>query len=282
MDCPDDETILRFIQRDLAADARTSVSAHVDRCDACRALVAKVSRSLFPAEDDVDDEIVADLAPGETVGRYQVVATIGRGGMGVVYLAHDPRLNRQVALKVLRADRDADRANAQARLLREAEALAQLSHPNVVAVYDAGLWHDQVFIAMELVAGGTLRTWAREHQGSARDILDAFVQAGYGLAAAHDAGLVHRDFKPENALIDRAGRVRVTDFGLARFDGAAPQDADRRRTAGSASPMLATPLTEAGSVLGTPAYMAPEQVSGRDIDARTDQFCFCVSLFEAI
>jgi tetratricopeptide (TPR) repeat protein len=208
------------------------------------------------------------LARGAAVGRYLVLDRIGAGGMGVVYAAYDPELDRRVALKLLRPDRFTGEVD-RLRLLREAQALARLADPNVVAVYDAGTFGDRVFVAMELVEGETLRQWLGAGSRSWREILDRFLPAGRGLAAAHAAGLVHRDFKPENVLLGRDGRVRVVDFGLAE---AAPEPGGE----------LATPLAECGLVLGTPAYMAPEQIRGLAADARSDQFSFCVTLYEAL
>ncbi len=218
----------------------------------------------------------ADLVRGAAVGRYLVLELIGSGGMGVVYAAYDPTLHRRIALKLVR-DRHGDGAE---RLLREAQALAQVSHPNVVAVLDVGTFGDRVFLAMELIDGMTLAEW-QQPRLHWRAIVDAYLQAGRGLIAAHDKGLLHRDFKPGNVLISSDGRVRVVDFGLARnVEEAEPFER-------LASPDLTTPprgreaLTRSGTVLGTPAYMAPEQVHGR-ADARSDQYGFCASLFEAL
>jgi tRNA A-37 threonylcarbamoyl transferase component Bud32 len=206
--------------------------------------------------------------------------------MGVLYSARDPQLNRRVALKMLREDRLAGIgiAESQRRLLREAQALAQLSHPNVVAVFDAGTFAGQVFIALELVSGRTLRAWLREAPRAWQDMVERFIAAGRGLAAAHDAGFVHRDFKPENVLVGDDGRVRVTDFGLARPSAEPPANpsGDEERLPGlDLHGSLAT-LTETGHFAGTPRYMAPEQMAAGAIDGRTDQFSFCVALHEAV
>jgi tetratricopeptide (TPR) repeat protein/predicted Ser/Thr protein kinase len=225
------------------------------------------------------------LGRGVTVGRYVVLDHIGAGGMGVVYAAYDPELDRRVALKLLRPDRFSSDAG-RLRLLREAQALARLTHPNVVAVYDAGTFGDRVFVAMELVEGETLRQWLRAEPRSPRawrEVLERFLPAGRGLAAAHAAGLVHRDFKPENVLLGRDGRARVVDFGLAK---ALADAAEEPEAAGAPAEepggALVTPLTEWGVVLGTPAYMAPEQLRGVAADARSDQFSYCVALYEAL
>src|SRR5712692_6504979 len=222
---------------------------------------------------------------GATLGRYVVLDRIGQGGMAVVFSAYDPELDRKVALKLLRPVASAGE-EAQARLLREAQATARLQHPNVVTVYDVGEMDGRVFAAMELIDGVTMRRWLAEHTRSWRDIVRAFVQAGHGLAAAHRKGLVHRDFKPDNALVDAEGRVRVADFGLARtvdeWSAALPADAGAGAGAEPRSPALAAELTRTGTLMGTPAYMSPEQRRGASTDARTDQYSFCVALFEAL
>jgi eukaryotic-like serine/threonine-protein kinase len=215
-------------------------------------------------------------ALGTKLGRYVVVEALGQGGMGRVVRAYDPKLRREVALKLLRTGSD---PAARARILREAQAMAMLAHPNLVGVHDVDMHDGQPFIAMELVEGTTLRAWWEASPRSWRAIVRAFSQAGRGLAAAHAAGLVHRDFKPENVLVGSDGRVRVTDFGLARgLGGGPPSDA-------TGSPVAIEDdeaLTIAGSVMGTPAYMPPEQHAGHAVDARSDQYAFCVSLWEAL
>ena len=216
-----------------------------------------------------------ELAQGARLGRYIVLERIGAGAMGVVYGAYDPSLGRNVALKVLREAGGADRPG---RLLREAHALARLAHPNVVAVHDVGTADGQVFIAMELISGTNLRAWLAERPRSWREVLDVFLQAGRGLAAAHALGVVHRDFKPENAVLDKQGRVRVLDFGLARAEAAAPDVAPVEPPGASA---VADTLTSTGLIVGTPAYAAPEQLRGRS-DARADQYSFGVALHEAL
>ena len=158
------------------------------------------------------------LARGATVGRYMVVNLVGKGGMGEVYAAYDPELDRKIALKLLRTQRTAgaDASEGRLRLLREAQAIARLSDPNVVVVYDVGAFEDRVFLAMEFVDGNTLAYWLETVDRGWREVVQTFAAAGRGLAAAHRAGVVHRDFKPDNVMIDRNGKVRVMDFGLAR------------------------------------------------------------------
>ncbi|MEM6989652.1 MAG: serine/threonine-protein kinase [Myxococcota bacterium] len=218
------------------------------------------------------------------IGRYEVLSTIARGGMGVVYRARDPELQRDVAVKVVRTDRGGDERKRKARLLREARSLAALEHPNVLAVYDVGTDDaGDVFLALELVEGTTLTQWQRGQSWQA--ICSAYARAGAGLAAAHDAGLVHRDFKPANVLVGPGTRVRVCDFGLVVTDASASgSSAKVRRTASrpSDSAFDSQRLTEAGTVLGTPAYMSPEQEHGEAVDASSDQFSFCVALYEAV
>jgi tetratricopeptide (TPR) repeat protein len=232
-----------------------------------------------------------ELPPGTAVGRYLVLHAVGAGGMGVVYAAYDPELDRKIALKLIRpgADGSGGSSEDRARLLREAQAMAKLAHPNVVAVFDAGPFGDQTFVAMEFVEGTTLRKWMGDRPRSWKEVRRVFLAAGRGLAAAHAVGLVHRDFKPENVLIGNDGRVRVADFGLARSTAATRESeeitvtqalAEAREAVGRG--LLSTPLTRTGNMVGTPAYMAPEQFLALGIDARSDQYAFCVALHEAL
>ncbi|HWM85227.1 MAG TPA: serine/threonine-protein kinase [Kofleriaceae bacterium] len=219
------------------------------------------------------------LPRGTTIGRYVVLEQVGAGAMGVVYAAYDLELDRKIALKLVR---DPARGGAR-RLLQEAQALAKLSHPHVVTVYDVGSYGDQVFIAMEFVEGRTLRGWLAEETRSWRQVVDVYRRAGEGLAAAHAAGIVHRDFKPDNVLLDARGRVRVGDFGLALLDRGESGDRGERDKVQGAAGSAGGWQTATGMAVGTPAYMAPEQqAGGAPIDARADQFSFCVSLWEAL
>ena len=215
-----------------------------------------------------------------SIGRFWVLERLGEGGMGVVYMVYDEQLDRRVALKLLKGDSS---TQLRQRLQREARALAQLSHPNVVPVFEVGEHEGQLFIVLEYLKGETLRQWVGAERRTADAILDKYLQAGRGLAAAHAAGIVHRDFKPDNAIVGSSGRVRVVDFGLARKDTEIVEPSPRPASdAPKSEPGHDTPLTETGSVVGTPAYMAPEQFAGSAVDHRTDQFAFCVSLWEAL
>ena len=224
------------------------------------------------------------LERGTAVGRYIILGELGAGGMGVVYRAFDPELDRKVAIKLLQADATSDSVGGQAWLQREAQAMARLSHPNVIAVYDVGtLPGDRVFVAMELVEGVTLRAWLKAEPRPWRDVLQVMRAAGAGLAAAHASGLVHRDFKPENVLVGNDLRVRVMDFGLARLssESTPPPGAPPDHEIEVRSP-LSQNLTMAGTLVGTPAYMAPELRHGAAADGRSDQFSFGVALYEAL
>jgi len=233
------------------------------------------------------------LKKGDTLGRYLVLGQLGAGAMGVVYAAYDPELDRKIAIKILRPQEGkGDKTRRQERLVREAKAMAKLSHPNVGAIYDVGVHGDQVFLAMEFLSGGTLRAWMAAKKRPASEIVKMFIEVGKGLAGAHAEGLIHRDFKPDNVLLDKNGVPKVVDFGLVRLTGAALD----RSTTGSmdtipddeavalplAQTALAANLTRTGALTGTPAYMAPEQFLGKAIDARTDQFAFCIALYEAL
>lgn len=291
--CPDDETLAALIDSGLGDASRDRLGHHIDGCAQCRRLVAALiradgasgatnqpgTRSLARGTTPPPPRAEGPLDTGTTVGRYLVARALGTGGMGMVYEAYDPELERRVALKVLRPELGELAAGVERRLVRESKAQARLSHANVVAVYDVGTFEGQVFIAMELIDGHTMGEWLRAEPRNVADILDVFVRAGRGLQAAHEAGLVHRDFKPDNVLIGDDGRVCVADFGLARAFGASHDDTS---DAEPAAISVSSSLTHTGTVVGTPAYMAPEQQAGRPTDARTDVFSFCVALYEAL
>ncbi len=276
-----------------------------------------MSSMTFSATKDGDSTIAADdgygsgpprpgaggpLGPGAVIANeYVVVRQIGSGGMGVVYLAHHVELAREVAIKLRTA---AGGPTAQRRMLREAQAMARLSHPNVLTVYDVGEHQDAIFIAMEYVPGGTLSQWLKARHRSWREIVRLFHDTGLGLAAAHEAGLIHRDFKPDNVLVGEGGRPRVADFGIARAAPGTRRDIssipELAAIVPAASAVMAatstnegstptpeqlhatTDLTQTGVFSGTPAYMAPEQYGSHDIDERADQFSYCVAMWEAL
>ncbi|HEY0253480.1 MAG TPA: serine/threonine-protein kinase [Kofleriaceae bacterium] len=225
------------------------------------------------------------LERGTNIGRYVVLDRLGEGGMGIVYRAFDPELDRAIALKLLHTkSQTGSTIGDSSWLLREAQAMARLSHPNVVIVHDVGVVRDdQVFVAMELVDGTTLRQWLGAKPRTWREVRDVMLAAGEGLAAAHAAKLVHRDFKPENVIVGKDGRVRVMDFGLARqrsSDSIPPPTSDDAVRA--MQQKLSDELTVVEGVIGTPAYMAPELFDGVEADPRSDQYSFGVVLFEAL
>lgn len=263
--------------RDSVVSSQQSIGDSLGEEDsATRAFSAKelATRETEPVQVEPQSQV------GKTISRYVVLEEVGLGGMGQVLRAYDPRLQREVAVKLLRANALSDEASA--RLVNEARAMAKVSHPNVVPVYDVETLPDgQIVLVMQYIAGKTLRTWTRESHPW-REVVDTLVKAGRGLAAAHAAGLLHRDFKPANVLLSDEGRVKVTDFGLAK-------PAARTLSMGSGE-YVAVPTveshnetqTKAGIVLGTPRYMAPEQHAGFELSAAADQYAFCVTLWEAL
>jgi serine/threonine-protein kinase len=208
------------------------------------------------------------------IGRFSVIGKLGEGGMGIVYEANDPQLDRRVAIKLVRVDEGG--TQGRARLMREAQAMAKVSHPNVVPIYEVGEHAEQVFVAMELVPGETLTSWARRDSRSWRDVLAMYVAAGRGLAAAHACGIIHRDFKPDNVLVGADGRPRVLDFGLARASG------DRDAPPVGTANVLDVDLTVAGTMMGTPSFMSPEHWRGEGVAPASDQFGFAVALYRAL
>lgn len=256
--CLDDASILALLEGRLPAEALHQAEAHLDHCAGCRAVLTGVAQlATGPAED--------------RIGRYVVLDRLGRGGFGDVLRAYDPSLDRRVAIKRLRVDlQEAFRAQLES----EARAMAQLNHPQVVTVYEVGTDRGALFIAMELVEGMTLRTWLEERRTES-EIVAVFDQIGRGLAAAHHAGIVHGDVKPENVLLGDDGRARVTDFGLARSGQGDP-------VAGSVDVGEEASVVLGGRIVGTPAYMAPEQLGGAAATPESDQYAFCVALVEAL
>lgn len=286
--CPAEDVLVQFAEGRLDASTRSAIDSHVDTCRSCRLILAGLtSKDRATSTAGIDSTLASPgsgpksqagerLRPGATLARYSVVGFLGAGAMGEVYLATDPALGRRVALKVLRVAEGRDSPELRARLVREAQAMGRLSHPNVVGVYEVGDEAGQVFIAMEFVDGDSLRRWLGEPR-EWQAVLRVYLEAGKGLAAAHARGLVHRDFKPDNVLVDTEGRVRVSDFGLAA-------DVDDAFAA-STGPLDGTAnvrLTQTGALVGTPAYMAPEMLQRRSTSAASDQFAFCVAVVEGL
>ena len=303
MGCPEENEILDFVHGQLPSERSAAIESHLDACARCLDLVSALveldsglrapsgevtelgsrvpSSRIHGAGSGRTPAGESEQAPlverGVTLGRYVVLQPVGSGGMGVVYAAYDPELDRKIAVKVLR---DVGEVHRQ-RMLREGRAMARLSHPNVITVHDVGTVEGRPYVAMEFVDGETLASWQVDEPKPWRRVLELYLAAGEGLAAAHAAGLVHRDFKPANVLVGRDGRVRVTDFGLARperdkTEQAAPDSIVSTEAAVTLS------LTRTGAIVGTPAYMSPEQYDLRTADARSDQFSFCVALFEGL
>jgi tRNA A-37 threonylcarbamoyl transferase component Bud32 len=223
---------------------------------------------------DDETETTHDEVRPMVTDRYQVIRPLGQGGMGIVYEAWDRLLRRRVALKLIRQD-TVQEAAAAARLVREARVMAALEHDHVVSAYDVGTWEGRVFIAMQMIEGMTLRHWAQAAPRTNSEKLHVLVGAGRGLAAAHARNIVHRDFKPDNVLVDVRSIARVTDFGIAR-----QLDRTEPNAVPGVDPLGDTHLTRSGAMLGTPAYMAPEQALGGKVTARADQFSFCVTAWE--
>ena len=249
--------------------------------------VETIDLTATPPDERVEPtpEPEPDRTLGRYVGRYFVLRKLGEGGMGQVYAAYDEELDRRVAIKLLHRKLGASKTS-HARMLREARAMARLSHPNVVQVHDVGMVDGQVFVAMEFVPGQTLRQWQAERDSNTdagrRELLDAYIEAGRGLMAAHENGLIHRDFKPDNVIIERSGRARVLDFGLVAALESTDSDQSPDDFFSGSSPSLEPDLTRTGAMMGTPLYMAPEQFRAQATDARTDQFNFCASLYHAL
>jgi predicted Ser/Thr protein kinase len=252
MSCLDPSALLDLLEGRLTADDEQAAKQHIDGCEACREVFVATARSMQRAHTPESTR----LPRGKSLGRYLVVSVLGAGGMGVVYDAIDTELDRRVALKVLRPE--ADEASER-RLVREARAMARIAHPNVVAIFDVGEVDGQAFVAMERVHGVTLTRWLKKVDPPIDAIIETFIAAGRGIAAAHAAGLVHGDFKPDNVMLAKDGRTRVTDFGLARLIA-----------------------TEQSHRAGTPRYLAPEIWRGSVPDVKTDQFAFAVALWEAL
>jgi eukaryotic-like serine/threonine-protein kinase len=250
--CPDENTLADFISGGLSPERAASIEQHIDCCRTCADVMVGVARAI--PERSGSAPVSLPLRAGDKVGRYRLGELLGRGGMGIVHRAHDTLLDREVALKILTASGELGQG------IGEARALARLAHPNVVAVHDVGQDNGRAYIAMELVRGQSLAEWMSVRH-TWEQVVHVFLQAAKGLAAAHAAEVLHRDFKPENVLVDASGRVAVTDFGLARL-GRGEHELPR--------------------AMGTPAYMAPEQRVGQTPSAASDQWSFCLSFHEAL
>ena len=325
MDCFDAEVLEQYAREELPDEEAGRVRAHLDGCAACsgrhRALLDAAGAgeasagtprldARFASGADTGPEAAGPLFPegtlarGTSIGRFLALEKLGQGGMGEVYAAFDPQLNRRIAVKLMLSE-DADGQAGRERMLREAQAMAQLSHPNVLPVYEAGEHEGRIFIAMELVEGQTLRRWLKaDTHRPWRAALQPFLEAGEGLAAAHRAGLIHRDFKPDNVMLSKDGRVYVMDFGLARAGGELAEGDSGSLSGGAASGevsggvlsgehslprvgtlagtrtrLLNTRLTLHKGAVGTPGYMPPEQIRNEELDARADVFAFAASLY---
>jgi serine/threonine-protein kinase len=271
--CPDDRDLALFLDGLLPETRRDAVESHLDACADCCQVLGAAARSATAPVDASSDRT---LSRGDTVGRYLIVSLLGQGAMGRVYAAYDPELDRRVALKLLRRTRGS--AGVRRLLLREARGLGRLSHPNVVQVHDVGEHDGHVFVAMELVDGGSLDRFCRGSPAPGwREVLTAYLDAVRGLMAAHAKGLVHRDVKPANILRGTDGRVRVADFGLVLGHGGDEDAGD-----GAARGALEDRLTATGAIVGTPLYMAPEQHRSASTTAASDQYSLCAALYEGL
>ncbi|HEY4060042.1 MAG TPA: serine/threonine-protein kinase [Kofleriaceae bacterium] len=257
--CPDEDQLVAMMEGALSPQDLATLEAHVSECDSCAEVLGGLGS-------------FGDAGRERTVDRYQLDRKVAAGGMGEVWAAWDPKLRREVAIKLVRPDRS-DSVRERNRLLREARALAQLKHPNVVAIHDIGEHDGEVFIVSELVGGDTLA----KHEGDWRAMVGLYSQAARGLASAHAAGLVHRDVKPANLLVGIDGRVKVVDFGLA-IPAARTEDPDAPHTEDDGTPSI----TQRGHIAGTPAYMSPEQRAGAPATRSADQYALCVALTEAV
>lgn len=287
--CFGDDTFARLVDGEIDDATRERVDRHLVDCPSCRALLAAFGRRFSEPPLDESTEpagrsfVRTELVEGERIARFEVRERLGSGGMGVVYRAHDPELDRDVALKLLRVDASAPLVDLEARHRREAQAMARLSHPNVVMVFDVGVDQGRVFIASEYIQGATLQAWLEQSERPWSAIVDMFIAAGRGLCAAHDAGLVHRDFKPSNVMVGEEGRICVVDFGLASSGSHQHAKVEVVRPGlMSESEVETTALTRTGTILGTPAFLAPECFEGHGATQAADQFSFCVALYRAV
>ncbi len=273
--CPSDDALALHVDGRLSPSERAEVASHLAGCDDCRRLVGALAAARTRSHATQDAEVFATSTwrwePGHRIGRYALEGPLGRGGMGEVYEALDIELRRLVAIKVARPGPE-DQARSE-RVVAEGRTLASLDHPNVVRVFDAGTHDDAAYIVIERAEGSSLRRWLAGSPRHVRDVLRLFRGVAQGCAAIHGAGLVHRDIKPDNILIDPSGRARVTDFGLAKSLPGSPAAGLTGFTAR---------LTATGTTLGTVGYMSAEQLLGTELTPATDQFALAVTAFEAL
>ena len=269
--CPEISALDAFACGRAGPSELRAMERHLAVCTACASAIAEAVRDAAPDDDHG--------AP-ERIGRYVLLERLGRGASAEVHAAYDPRLRRRVALKVLATGAPLDGIGRE-RTLREAQALARVEHPNVLTVYDVSpVDHDPMYIAMELIEGESLRGWSARADRPWRSVLRVLVDAAHGLAALHAAGIIHRDVKPDNILVGEDGRVCIADLGLAMSQDGGMVTQERAGDPDAES--LDVTLTRTGAVLGTPRYMSPEHFAGADLDARSDQFGFCVAAAEAL
>ena len=282
VECLDDAVMADLAGNKLSPAQRDAVMEHVEQCPSCD---ERLQERLFGEDEatvqaaagvlETKDEDLGQTLPGRTLGRYLIIEQVGKGALGAVFAAYDPELDRRVAIKVLHRNVSADDAQLRDNLRQEARIMAKLSHPNVVPIFDVGIADERLFIAMELIDGVTLREWSPPEEGGWKVVRDVYEKAGHGLAAAHAAGLIYRDFKPSNVMLGNDERVRVLDFGIAEavFSPVAGP--------GAIGPDPSVQGPSGG--IGTPGYMAPEQYSAETkIDGRADQYAFCVSLYQSL
>ncbi len=264
MNCPEDEQLVALVEGGLDADSREPVAAHLEACAECLEVVTTLLRAQGKTRS-------TPLPSGaEWAGRYRVGRILGRGAMGDVYGARDGKLDRDVALKILADAGELMSPSARERFERESKTMARLDHPHLITVFDADVWNGRPYVAMQLISGSTMRTWAPEQPW--RRIVDAYVKVAAGLATAHASGVLHRDIKPDNVLVDDGGSPVLTDFGLATTDSRSLSDdldPDDR-------------LTRPGAAIGTPAYMAPQRLVGGHASVGSDVYEFAASLYESL
>ena len=315
MTCLDGATLKGLAAGRIIEPVLGAAMAHLTACAACRRMLEETRSAMDSDQTEGDTRSLitveratrqassaregaatsARLAPPERIGPYVLMELLGEGGMGAVYTAYHQELDRKVAIKLLRSEDAESEASAefQARLLREAQAMAQLDHPNVVAVHDVGRYESRVYLVMDRVEGSTLKELVGGETSRTAEILEAYLQAARGLAAAHAQGLVHRDFKPSNVLVGSdGGCASPTSAWLAPCLSTEPRTQDKTSSSSlmalASSPTdrspgaLSSSITRTGSVMGSPRYMAPEQALGYEVSPLTDQFSFCVALYEAL